>query len=276
MCKAVVPIIKKLVDDGETDLPKLVNEACLMLSLNPPLHKFCVDELDDVIKAILTYLDAGLNGTQICVNIGWCAPSAAMMADAEMVVKKMPTVDVGCEICKFAVPIIRGLVEGGETDINVLLNGACNKTTGLTHTLCIDLLKPFVDEILKLIEMGLSNDAICAMIKLCKSADQVVVESAVKASPIECEICQFAVKEIAALIAGGETNLDALVTKACDKLPGPLHALAPVCVTMLEKVIQTIVTDLQNGATEKQICTKINLCTSAALFRSAMIGQLAK
>ncbi len=62
----------------QTDLPKLVNEACFALSLNPPLHKLCVDELDDVIKAIVTYLDAGLDGTQICVNIGWCASSVAV------------------------------------------------------------------------------------------------------------------------------------------------------------------------------------------------------
>jgi hypothetical protein len=88
MCKAVVPVIKKLVDDGEvtfrlfgkigflqTDLPKLVKEACLVLSLNPPLHKLCVDELGDVINQILADLDADLNSTQICVNIGWCASS---------------------------------------------------------------------------------------------------------------------------------------------------------------------------------------------------------
>jgi hypothetical protein len=61
----------------QTDLPKLVNEACFALSLNPPLHKLCVDELDDVIKAILTFLDAGLNSTQICVNIHWCASSVS-------------------------------------------------------------------------------------------------------------------------------------------------------------------------------------------------------
>jgi hypothetical protein len=62
----------------------------------------------------------------------------------------------------------------------VLLNAACNKTTGIKHTLCVDLLKPLIDEILKLIQTGLSNDEICAMIKLCKSVDV-----AVKKNPVQ-------------------------------------------------------------------------------------------
>jgi hypothetical protein len=62
----------------------------------------------------------------------------------------------------------------------VLLNTACNETAGVEHTLCVDLLKPFIDEILKLIETGLSNDAICAMIKLCTSAQVAVKENPVQ------------------------------------------------------------------------------------------------
>jgi DNA-binding NarL/FixJ family response regulator len=62
----------------------------------------------------------------------------------------------------------------------VLLNAACNKTTGIKHTLCVDLLKPLVDEILKLIESGLSNDEICEEIKLCSSVQVVVKEKPVQ------------------------------------------------------------------------------------------------
>jgi hypothetical protein len=53
-------------------MPKLVTEACFTLSWNPPLHKMCVDSLTDVIQAIVTALDAGLNSSQICVQIRFC------------------------------------------------------------------------------------------------------------------------------------------------------------------------------------------------------------
>ncbi len=65
-------------------MPKLVSEACFSLSWNPPLHKVCVDSLTDVIQAIVTALDAGLNSTQICVQIRYCS-AAKVVVEKEKV-----------------------------------------------------------------------------------------------------------------------------------------------------------------------------------------------
>jgi hypothetical protein len=74
-----------------------------------------------------------------------------------------------------------------------------------------------------------------------------------------CTVCNFVVKEVAALLQKGEPNIEGALGKVCAAL-GPLSS---VCSAVIDKELNNIISWLQDGDNEEAICERLSLCPKA-------------
>merc|ERR1712093_685953 len=144
-----------------------------------------------------------------------------------------------------------------DAEIEAALEKVCSVLPDSLQDECKDLIEQYFPEIIQLITSGMSPQEICSEIGLCSNATAVAAPE----SGVECEICDFVMKEALAELSSNATDaeIEAVLGKVCGVLP---NAIQGECNALIKQYLPEIIQLITSGLTPDEICSKLGLCKS--------------
>ncbi|KAK3608183.1 hypothetical protein CHS0354_039197 [Potamilus streckersoni] len=269
ICKYIVTTLDGLVGENKTEAAINATLTKICQSLPGALGQLCMQIEPNLLKV----LENGFDPQKACTAVKLCTSVLVEETKEEPVILKSEPVPenmqdtLECEICKYIVTTLDGLVGENKTEaaINATLTKICQSLPGALGQLCMQI-EP---NLLKVLENGFDPQKACTAVKLCTS---VLVEETkeepviLKSEPVpenmqdtlECEICKYIVTTLDGLVGENKTEaaINATLTKICQSLPG---ALGQLCMQVEPNLLKV----LENGFDPQKACTAVKLCTSA-------------
>ncbi|XP_052262276.1 uncharacterized protein LOC127866048 isoform X12 [Dreissena polymorpha] len=233
------------------ELDKLVGQNASAEKINSTIYALC-DKLPGTAKTfcqlvaptVVKEVEQGADPQKACAQLKLCSSEHVLKLKSP---KQLG--DIKCDICELIIQELDKLVgqNASAEKINSTVYALCDKLPGTAKTFC-QLVAPTV---VKEVEQGADPQKACAQLKLCSS------EASVKVGDIKCDICEFLVHELDAII-GKNASIDKInstIYGLCQKLSGTAQAF---CVLVAPSVLK----ELEAGADPQKACSAIKLCSA--------------
>jgi saposin len=253
----------------EADIEQFVAVMCDALPY--PGNTFCTAYIDQYVEEIISEIQAGIDGFNICGKLGLCDANSVKKSGLAI---KPPTVkrsrksipgESSAEMFNSAVHYIEELrkFEYPKAEIEAAVVELCEAFRFPLLTACRSLVVSNLNAIIESLDSGLASDAVVKKFGMNvhehRKRNQVVVHGMPKG--VVCDICQAIVDFVIELILEDvvEADIEALVNQMCLEFPFPLGG---ICQAFADEFIDEIIKDVEAGMESFDICTKIGLCTS--------------
>ncbi|KAH9498380.1 hypothetical protein Btru_008134, partial [Bulinus truncatus] len=208
-----------------------------------------------------------LTPQQICEKLGLCVnQTVSLKVKSEIKPVSNEFKDELCDLCKYVVTYIDTFLKENatEAEIEAILEKVCDILPGNLKQQCDSLVQQYGPVIIQLLLQKLDPSQVCTAIGLCTSNTVNVNPEAqpVRKSNSEiCDLCKYVVTYIDTFLQKNatEAEIEALLEKVCDILPG---GLKQQCDSFVEEYGPVIIQLLLQEADPTQICTFIKMCTS--------------
>jgi hypothetical protein len=251
-CLSVVETVNKLLESDviTKDIQRIVLPMCNRFSA--VIKPLCEHLVTILLPEVLKLLKIGVKHLDICHRVRICGPDVAKNHILE-------ENSIACDMCTMVVDKVAELIKSGfvEKEIVTRVLPLCKKLPGPITSLCENLVKTQLKEILKLLSKGFKKLEICAKFKICK-VENSFFELA-DDNAIACDLCTSVVKTIQTIIESEpvKENIEKLLLPLCDKLGQPT---AMICQMLVKKYLPEIIKFIDKGIEKLDICTKIKLC----------------
>jgi saposin len=169
------------------------------------------------------------------------------------------------------------LLDGiAKPELEALIGELCQSLGDPFASICTTFFDQTLDDIIALIEAGVSVLDICKKIGLCQMSAVVkggkshaVRRPVLHQIPkdVICDLCQEAVQYVEVLVLNDtlKPDIEDLINQWCQTLPYPISAL---CQSYADAWIDDIIEWIEEGIQSFDICAKLGLCASASQRRA--------
>jgi len=174
--------------------------------------------------------------------------------------------NTNCDLCEYVVGIIENYVAANYTDQQIItfLDGWCDVVPQLAQV-CDQIVQWGVQDVINFVKNNENPDQVCTQLKLCTSnqIEQVKIEIVEVSQSTTCDLCETAINFIESYVENNATEQQ--IQRALDTVCGFIPNLQATCDQIVQYGLTEIINFIKQDYTPEQICTKIGLCTSAAV-----------
>jgi hypothetical protein len=236
LCHTFVQLAAGEIDKPLADIKKDMYKLCDDLGASEAAQ--CHAVVNQFAQQIYQWLKDGQTADQICTKVGLCTK-----------IVKQQNVDK-CGACVALLHVADGMLDQPLPNIEAKMKQLCAQfASGSDIKKCQEDVDKYGQQIYDALKAGQTPKQLCAAVGIC--TNNLALPRLDK-----CKGCKFAVRALGGVLHLEEGNLEKEVAKICAKL----GSFANVCTSFLDKELDTIVADLQNGDDETKICKKFKLC----------------
>lgn len=169
LCKGIVTkVVANLTSNStEAEIEQELDKVCDKMG---PLAALCADFVEKYTPELIAILANDLNATSICMKIGMCPNSTALLsAPVDVAVSKPSPAE--CKLCKVVIAQLDLKLNASVPEIEAELDKVCSKL-GAFEKVCDDLVTKHVPEIIaSLIDGDFNATRVCTKIGLCNATN---------------------------------------------------------------------------------------------------------
>jgi hypothetical protein len=214
-------------------------------------------------KELIDYVRRSIGEPRaLCTRIGACRPSEikAVVEDKAL-----------CTFCKFAVDLIRRLINESEEEVIRELIKECNKLEQPTDRICRAMVEVLGRDIIKYIrDFGGNPDEVCKRFRICKAIETKKVdltEIFKKAEPkVGCTVCILAVSQVQRMVHENEDEIVRTLMTQCSLLPEEFQNFCRMIVSQAgRELIKFVKEQISNP---RGVCQKLGVCNAEKTIKA--------
>jgi hypothetical protein len=220
-------------------------------------QQYCRLVVNLYAKELIDYVRRSIGEPRaLCTRIGACRPSEVKVENEDKAL---------CTFCKFAVDLIRKLINESEEEVIRELIKECNKLEAPTDRICRAMVEVLGRDIIKYIkEYGGTPEEICRRFRLCRPTEIKQVnlnEIFQKEQPkVACTVCVLAVSQIQRMVNENEDEIIKTLLTQCSLLPEEFQNFCRMVVSQAgRQLIKFVKEQISNP---RAVCQKLGACQS--------------
>ena len=166
----------------------------------------------------------------------------------------------GCDVCKSVINLVQNLLKSGkvETEIIAEVDKLCGKLPSVLSSVCEILADRYVPQIIKYIESGIEEAAICDKLGFC-SANKLTARIPTRGT-LSCTVCKDIVAEIERITSSTKVESEVIkqAQQACSNFPTPYNTL---CNALATQFVPKVMEWLNQGVEHAEICRRLEVCS---------------
>ncbi|XP_066930342.1 uncharacterized protein [Clytia hemisphaerica] len=268
LCEYAMSYLDSILTDKSTEqeITSAVESLCSKLPAS--ISGECKSLVDEYSETIIKMLIEDFQPAFVCQKLGLCTSTrkAKKPVVQSIKVKANP---VTCEVCEYAMQYLDSMLSDNatETEIKQGLEQLCGYLPASVSGECSSLVDQYSDTLVKLLIQELNPETICKELQLCASnlikAKKPVVQSLkVKANPVTCEVCEYAMQYLDSMLSDNATEAE--IRQGLDQLCGYLPAsVSGECTSLVNQYADTIIKLIVQELDPATICKELQLCAAS-------------
>ncbi|EAL64081.2 saposin B domain-containing protein [Dictyostelium discoideum AX4] len=176
---------------------------------------------------------------------------------------------IECELCEYAANYGELLIQSNATETEIIdkVENFCKVIPSSFQATCDSLIANYGKQLIQMIVNKESPSTLCAQIDMCASSTEAVQ------GILECDICQFIVKQVNKYISGNATEAQILKFLDTDcEVFGKGGSVT--CQNIVNNYAPQIINLIINNASPSQVCGLVGLCGSSLKIEEPVQGEL--
>ncbi|KAM9998556.1 hypothetical protein ACTFIY_008230 [Dictyostelium cf. discoideum] len=176
---------------------------------------------------------------------------------------------IECEVCEYAANYGEMLIQSNATETEIIdkVENFCKVIPSGFQTTCDSLIANYGKQLIQMIVNKESPSALCAQIDMCASSTEAVQ------GILECDICEFIVKEVTKYISGSATEAQILKFLDTDcQVFGKGGSVT--CQNIVNNYAPQIINLIFNNGSRSQVCGLVGLCGSSIKVEEPVQDEL--
>ncbi|XP_066930344.1 uncharacterized protein [Clytia hemisphaerica] len=259
VCEYAMNYLDSILTDKSTEQEIISALDSLCSKLPSSLSGECTTLINNYGEAILQMLVQEFKPDVICKELGLCTSK---------LVKKTKSNAVTCELCEYAMSYLDSILtdKSTEQEITSAVESLCSKLPASISGECKSLVDEYSETIIKMLIEDFQPAFVCQKLGLCTStrkAKKPVVQSLkVKANPVTCEVCEYAMQYLDSMLSDNATEAE--IRQGLDQLCGYLPAsVSGECTSLVNQYADTIIKLIVQELDPATICKELQLCAAS-------------
>jgi len=266
------------------EMKMILLNACPLIS-DKNLANECMNYVRNYFDEVVALIETNADPQIVCAAINVCKAMNTTASEEPILVSHVRIArsddlardrdDTKCILCEFIMKEIDSLISNNATEEEILaaLEKVCNILPSSIRAECVNFIDTYGPTIFFLLSHELDPKLVCTMIGLCQSA---APSFSLKTGNSEaCGMCENIVQYLDSylVLSGTIDEIDHLLEKICDMMPGDLPAQ---CKDFVEMYGGSVVYLVAEELDPKTVCTVLGLCKSqVGIIKGAKQGALA-